>query len=323
MTISPWRLLRRRRHIARLALEEAWRLRRRHGDAALVAAHEKLARPDLTRWGRDVLREAVRQLRSRKNEGGSPFGHGHAPVLFTGPVSNDPGVAAPRRAPSEIARAGTDAGGAEAQPGGRSTSPRAGRGLGPPALAISPPSEPGRLFIVSQRAKRVHILNIDGGAVAPTPFLALSEDRPTDEEYRLLGIAFHPDYALNGCFFVYLIDEAGTVEVREYTRINADHADPFSARTVMWFHHPFARAGAPRDGPAQETALTAWADGDVPEIAATSLTFDGRGQLYAIGPNGEVRRLKIHEVVGGPRFETGMASTGSIGRAGRGFHGGA
>jgi len=200
---------------------------------------------------------------------------------------------------------------------------RAGRGLGPPALAVSPPGEPGRLFIVSQRAKRIHILNIDGGAVAPAPFLTLADDRPADEEYRLLGVSFHPDYALNGRFFVYLIDEMGTVEVRQYARGDADHADPYSARTIMWFHHPFARAGAPlgRSAAASANALSAWPDGEAPEIASASLTFDGRGRIYAIGPDGEVRLLKTHDVVGVDRLDSALASTVSLGRAPRGFSG--
>ena len=311
-------------------MDEAWSLRRRHGDAALIAAQEKLDRPDLTRWGRDVLREAVRLLRSKKIERGSPFNHGHADALLTGSASNDRGSAPVVPAPEPV-RPGPPP---HAEPGEPAVMPlrdpptlldsmRASRGLGPPALAASPPGDPARLFIVSQRAKRIHILNVDGGAMAPAPFLTLADDRPADEEYRLLGIAFHPDYAVHGRFFVYLIDDTGTVEVRAYVRADADHADPFSARTVMWFHHPFARAGG-RHGPVGHTLPGAWPDGEPPEIAPTTLTFDGRGRLYAIGPDGEVRRLKTHEVVGGDRMlDAGLASALSYGRVPRGFSGNA
>jgi hypothetical protein len=60
--VDPFRWYRRRRRLAREAQEEAQYLRRRHGEAAQSAAREKLARPDLTRWGRSVLEQALKEL---------------------------------------------------------------------------------------------------------------------------------------------------------------------------------------------------------------------------------------------------------------------
>ncbi|WP_395671876.1 hypothetical protein [Phenylobacterium sp.] len=57
------RLWRRRRRLAREAVEEAQFLRARHGAQALRAAEVKLRRPDLTAWGRRVLNEAIRRMR--------------------------------------------------------------------------------------------------------------------------------------------------------------------------------------------------------------------------------------------------------------------
>ena len=64
MTLNPFRLYRRLRRLERQAIEEAQHLRRRHGAGALAHAEQQLARPDLTSWGRLVLRRAIRLLRS-------------------------------------------------------------------------------------------------------------------------------------------------------------------------------------------------------------------------------------------------------------------
>lgn len=64
LRLNPLRLWRRRRRLREAAAEEARFLRRRHGDGALIAAQEKLVRPDVTSWGREVLREAIKLLRN-------------------------------------------------------------------------------------------------------------------------------------------------------------------------------------------------------------------------------------------------------------------
>lgn len=61
----------------------------------------------------------------------------------------------------------------------------------------------GRLFIVDQTG---FILIAEHGAVLPTPFLDISNEipelNPNFDVRGLLGLAFHPDYASNGRFFV-------------------------------------------------------------------------------------------------------------------------
>ncbi|MEO8068614.1 MAG: PQQ-dependent sugar dehydrogenase [Flavobacteriales bacterium] len=68
-------------------------------------------------------------------------------------------------------------------------------------VAITNAGDP-RLFIV-ERAGRIFILNPNGSWVA-TPFLDIT-DRVNDGggEQGLLGLAFHPDYASNGYFYVH------------------------------------------------------------------------------------------------------------------------
>ncbi len=61
----------------------------------------------------------------------------------------------------------------------------------------------GRLFVVDQAG---FIWIIDGGVLLPVPFLDIATKLPVlgtfFDERGLLGVAFHPDYANNGRFFV-------------------------------------------------------------------------------------------------------------------------
>ena len=83
----------------------------------------------------------------------------------------------------------------------------------------------GRLFVVEQGGK-IHILDPDG-VVRDTDFLdlgsaGLNKINRSGNERGLLGLAFHPDYAANGRFFVnYTRRSDGGTIVEEYT-VSAD-----------------------------------------------------------------------------------------------------
>ena len=73
------------------------------------------------------------------------------------------------------------------------------------AIAIVHPPNDSRLFIVQQRGL-IRILN-DNGTVNTTPFINLSSVvSQSGSERGLLGLAFHPNYATNGLFFVNYTD---------------------------------------------------------------------------------------------------------------------
>jgi hypothetical protein len=63
MILDPFRLYRRHQRLQREAVEEAQHLRRRYGDQAIDAALERLARPDITKWGHQVMTRALAILR--------------------------------------------------------------------------------------------------------------------------------------------------------------------------------------------------------------------------------------------------------------------
>jgi glucose/arabinose dehydrogenase len=72
-----------------------------------------------------------------------------------------------------------------------------------------------RLFVV-QKGGLIRILNADG-TVNATPFLNLSAFVSTNSERGLLGLAFHPNYATNGYFFVNYTNLAGNTVIARYT----------------------------------------------------------------------------------------------------------
>jgi glucose/arabinose dehydrogenase len=100
----------------------------------------------------------------------------------------------------------------------------------------------GRLFIVLQEGR---ILIHDGAQVLPAPFIDLSSKVSSCAggcgERGLLGLAFHPDYAANGRFFVHYTSRAGHSLIARY-QVSADPniANPRSGRTILRVAQPFA-----------------------------------------------------------------------------------
>lgn len=106
-----------------------------------------------------------------------------------------------------------------------------------------------RIFIV-EKGGRIKI--IENGNVLATPFLNISTLISTGGEQGLLGLAFHPDYSVNGYFYVHYTDLDGDSQISRFIRSAdpnvANAASEFSVLTVT---QPFGNhnAGALRFGP--------------------------------------------------------------------------
>src|SRR5690606_16592819 len=76
---------------------------------------------------------------------------------------------------------------------------------------------------------------VRSGQVLATPYLDLGRLILTGSERGLLGLAFHPDYAQNGYFYVnYTRAGDGATMVERYrVSANPDVADPQSATTII------------------------------------------------------------------------------------------
>lgn len=83
-----------------------------------------------------------------------------------------------------------------------------------------------RLFVVEQTG-RIKILKPDG-TVNAMPFLNVSTLISTGSEKGLLGLAFHPNYATNGWFFINYTNTSGNTVIARYAvdATNPDLANP-------------------------------------------------------------------------------------------------
>jgi glucose/arabinose dehydrogenase len=126
-----------------------------------------------------------------------------------------------------------------------------------PLLAVSPPGDTERLFIVEQYTGQVRIINLSNGSINPTPFLDINPlVIDSGNERGFLGLAFHPDYANNRYFFVHYNDNAGTTTIARYRTMANDpnQADPNSAKIIFTHAQPFSNHNAgmlafgPNDG---------------------------------------------------------------------------
>ena len=86
-----------------------------------------------------------------------------------------------------------------------------------PTNLTSPPGDASRLFVTVIH-EGVYI--IDNGTLLPGKFLDLSSEFAANSE-GLVGLAFHPNYAVNGRFFVCYTDQNLTQKLVEY-QVSAD-----------------------------------------------------------------------------------------------------
>ena len=109
-----------------------------------------------------------------------------------------------------------------------------------------------RLFVV-QQSGAIKIVN-ENGTVNPVNFLTLGTSViSTGGERGLLGLAFHPEYADNGYFYVNYTraGDGDTVIARYQVSSNPDVADPSSGTILMIIDQPYANhnGGTIRFGP--------------------------------------------------------------------------
>lgn len=96
-----------------------------------------------------------------------------------------------------------------------------------------------RLFVVEQDGL-IKIISANG-TIETLPFLDIDDRvRSTGNEQGLLGLAFHPDYANNGYFFVNYINNLGNTVIARFSRdgSNPSIADPNSEVIILSFNQP-------------------------------------------------------------------------------------
>jgi glucose/arabinose dehydrogenase len=106
-----------------------------------------------------------------------------------------------------------------------------------PLYVTAPRGDRRRIFVVEQEGR---IRVVRGGRVLARPFLDIRRLVTAGGEQGLLSMAFAPDYARSGRFYVDYTDRSGDTRVVEYRRRTADQADPRSARLVLFQRQPEA-----------------------------------------------------------------------------------
>jgi glucose/arabinose dehydrogenase len=113
------------------------------------------------------------------------------------------------------------------------TATRVASGLNQALYAVAAPGDSQRLFVVEQTGS-IKIVDLASGTVNPTPFLSVSVD--SSGERGLLGLAFDPNYATNGFFYIYRTVPGATAhnEVDRY-HVSADPnvADAASLTSII------------------------------------------------------------------------------------------
>jgi hypothetical protein len=123
-----------------------------------------------------------------------------------------------------------------AAPGGYRAE-RIAAGLSQPVDLTAPPGDTTRIFIV-EKTGRIRI--IKNGQLLARPFLDISSLVSGGSEQGLLGLAFHPQYASNGKFYVDYTDKPGDTRVVEYmVSPNPDSASAQS-REILFVNQPFS-----------------------------------------------------------------------------------
>lgn len=93
-----------------------------------------------------------------------------------------------------------------------------------------------RLFIV-QKPGQIVILNADS-TINPTPFLDISATVKNTGEKGLLGLAFHPNYAVNGMFFIYYSDTSNKNILARYVVSNDSNVANTTGEILLTFNAP-------------------------------------------------------------------------------------
>lgn len=112
-------------------------------------------------------------------------------------------------------------------------------GLEKPTDITSAGDGSGRIFVLEQ-AGRIRILQ--NGELLPRPYLDISNLVGSDASERgLLGIAFHPNYAENGFFFVNYTDRDGNTRIARFSVSGeaANLAEPASRVELIRVEQPY------------------------------------------------------------------------------------
>ncbi len=172
-----------------------------------------------------------------------------------------------------------------------------------PVYLTGPPGDPHRVFVVEKPGKIIVVVN---GHARSRPFLDINQlVTSTGQEQGLLGLAFAPDYARSGRFYVSYTIDNNDVRVAEYHRSghNPDVADPGSGRTVITVAHPYSNHNGGQlafgpDGDLYFGIGDGGSEGDPMNFGQNTSVLDGKIIRIQPRPNGGYSIPKGNPFVG-------------------------
>lgn len=156
-------------------------------------------------------------------------------------------------------------------------------GLERPVGLTAPRDGTDRLMVLEKMTGQIRVIQAD--QLLPEPFLDLGGMLAFLSEQGLLGLAFHPNFATNGRFFVVYNDLTGALILEEYFAApGSNSADPSSALRLLTIPKSFPQHNAGTiffagDG----TLYFAVGDGNISQNVAQDLT----------SPFGKLLRLDV------------------------------
>lgn len=119
-----------------------------------------------------------------------------------------------------------------------------GSGFSQPLFVAAIPGSD--LLAVVEKGGLIRTLDPQTGTVGSVPLLDVSAEVSTDSERGLLGLAFSPDFASDGAFYVNLTNPGGATEIRRYEMFagSATQADPATEDLIFTTPQPAANHNA-------------------------------------------------------------------------------
>ncbi|MBL4809095.1 MAG: PQQ-dependent sugar dehydrogenase [Phycisphaerales bacterium] len=117
-------------------------------------------------------------------------------------------------------------------------------GIDRPVFMTHAGDDSNRMFVIEQEGA-IRIIDA-GGNLLPAPFIDIDAivvgGNSGGDERGLLGLAFHPDYANNGKFYVNYTGSGTATRIAEYQVLagDPDIANPATARILMTIGQPFS-----------------------------------------------------------------------------------
>jgi glucose/arabinose dehydrogenase len=107
-----------------------------------------------------------------------------------------------------------------------------------PVQVTTAPGDHGALYGLTEHNGVIYRIDAETGD--KTRFLDIPDNEfSIANERGVLGLAFDPDYATTGRFFVYLTNADGNIEIREYHHTDGHaRADPDPVQTIITIPHP-------------------------------------------------------------------------------------